>query len=86
MVRTYSIVLSRHLRPASRVDVGKRCAYLDLRDAVDLETMRQLAKRADVFTTTYRAEVNRRFGLLPAKLAAASERGIACMYSYGGGP
>jgi len=61
------------------VDVGKRCAYLDLRDAADLETMKRLAGTADVFTTTYRAGVNRSFGLLPADLAVASERGIVCM-------
>ena len=61
------------------VDVGKRCAYLDLRDAADLETIQRLARRADVFTTTYRAGVNTRFRLLPAELAAASARGIVCM-------
>lgn len=61
------------------VDVGKRCAYLDLRNADDLVTMKRLAARADVFTNTYRPGVNARFGLLPAQLAAASERGIVCM-------
>jgi crotonobetainyl-CoA:carnitine CoA-transferase CaiB-like acyl-CoA transferase len=61
------------------VDLGKRCAYLDLRQKQDLETMRVLARTADVFTTTYRGSVNERFGLLPDALAAQSERGIICM-------
>jgi crotonobetainyl-CoA:carnitine CoA-transferase CaiB-like acyl-CoA transferase len=41
--------------------------------------MRALARKADLFTTTYRAGVNKRFGLQPAQLAEASERGIVCM-------
>ena len=61
------------------VDEGKRCAYLDLRDAADLRTMHQLVRCADVFTNTYRPGVNKRFGLLPEELAAASARGIVCM-------
>jgi len=61
------------------VDVGKRCAYLDLRDDADRVKMMSLARTADVFTTTYRGAVNRRFGLLPAALAAQTERGIVCM-------
>jgi crotonobetainyl-CoA:carnitine CoA-transferase CaiB-like acyl-CoA transferase len=61
------------------VDVGKRCTYLDLRDAVDLQKMRALARTADVFTTTYRSSVNTRFGLLPMEFAAQSERGIVFM-------
>jgi crotonobetainyl-CoA:carnitine CoA-transferase CaiB-like acyl-CoA transferase len=50
--------------------------------------MRALARTADVFTTTYRASVNERFGLLPDALAAQSERGIVYMtanaYGHGG--
>ncbi len=42
----------------------------------DLEKMKRLARRADVFTTTYRVSVNHRFGLSPVELAAASERRI----------
>jgi hypothetical protein len=61
------------------VDVGKRCTYLDLRDAEDLQKMQALARTADVFTTTYRPSVNARFGLLPAEFAAQSERGIVFM-------
>jgi hypothetical protein len=38
--------------------------------------MKRLARRADVFTTTYRVSVNHRFGLSPVELAAASERRI----------
>jgi crotonobetainyl-CoA:carnitine CoA-transferase CaiB-like acyl-CoA transferase len=41
--------------------------------------MHQLVRRADVFTNTYRPGVNKRFGLLPEELAAASARGIVCM-------
>ncbi len=61
------------------VDVGKYDAYLDLRDDRDMATMRQLAASADVFASSYRPAVNRRFGLLPGPLAAASERGIVYM-------
>jgi crotonobetainyl-CoA:carnitine CoA-transferase CaiB-like acyl-CoA transferase len=41
--------------------------------------MLRLAASADVFTTTYRSAVNKRFGLTPDRLAAQSERGIICM-------
>src|SRR6476469_2237064 len=58
------------------VDEGKKCAYLDLREVADRETMQRLAKQTDVFTNNYRPGVNMRFGLLPAELAAASERGL----------
>ena len=61
------------------VDVGKYDAYLDLRYEKDMATMRQLAATADVFASTYRPAVDERFGLLPERLAAASERGIVYM-------
>lgn len=61
------------------VDIGKRCAYLDLRGQSDLMRMHELARTADVFTTTYRGSVNRRFDLEAKDLAARSERGIVCM-------
>lgn len=61
------------------VDEGKKCAYLDLREAADRETMQRLARQADVFTNNYRPGVNTRFGLLPTELAAASERGLIYM-------
>ena len=67
--------LAQHLG----VDVGKYDAYLDLRDEQDMSTMRELAATADVFASTYRPAVNKRFGLLPEHLAAASERGIVYM-------
>jgi hypothetical protein len=41
--------------------------------------MKRLARKADVFANSYRPGVNKRFGLLPAELAAKSERGIVCM-------
>jgi crotonobetainyl-CoA:carnitine CoA-transferase CaiB-like acyl-CoA transferase len=71
----YPDTLAQHLG----VDEGKKCAYLDLCEAADRETMQRLARRADVFTNSYRPGVNTRFGLLPAELTAASERGIICM-------
>ena len=43
------------------------------------EKMHRLASRADVFTNSYRPGVTSRFGLIPAQLAASSERGIICM-------
>jgi crotonobetainyl-CoA:carnitine CoA-transferase CaiB-like acyl-CoA transferase len=61
------------------VDEGKKCAYLDLREAADRETMQRLARQADVFTNNYRTGVTKRFGLSAAELAATSERGIICM-------
>ena len=61
------------------VDEGKKCAYLDLRGAADRETMLRLARRADVFTNSYRPGVTKHFGLSPAELAATSEHGIVCM-------
>jgi crotonobetainyl-CoA:carnitine CoA-transferase CaiB-like acyl-CoA transferase len=61
------------------VDEGKKCAYLDLREAADRETMQRLARQADVFTNNYRPGVTKRFGLSAAELAATSERGIICM-------
>jgi crotonobetainyl-CoA:carnitine CoA-transferase CaiB-like acyl-CoA transferase len=71
----YRDTLAQHLG----VDEGKRCAYLDLRESADRDTMRRLARRADVFTNNYRPGVNARFGLSPEELAAGSERGIVCM-------
>jgi len=56
------------------VDVGKRCTYLDWRDAEDLQKMRALARTADAFTTTYRSSVNTRFGLLPTEFGAKRAR------------
>ena len=61
------------------VNVGKRCTYLDLLAADELQTMHDLASEADVFTSTYRPTVNRRFRLLPEQLAAQSKRGMVCM-------
>ena len=58
------------------VDIGKRNAYLDLTTSGDLGAMRKLAASADVFTTTYRPAVNRRYGLLAGHLAAENSRGI----------
>jgi crotonobetainyl-CoA:carnitine CoA-transferase CaiB-like acyl-CoA transferase len=72
---SYPDTFAQHLG----VDIGKRCAYLDLRDPSDLARMHELARTADVFTTTYRGTVNRRFGLEARELAARSERGIVCM-------
>ncbi|MGA5130108.1 CoA transferase [Streptomyces olivoreticuli] len=71
----YADTLAQHLG----VDVGKHCAYLDLREPVQLGVMRELAAGADVFTTTWRPDVNDRFGLTPAELAAGSSRGIVYM-------
>ncbi|MGN6795124.1 MAG: CoA transferase [Streptosporangiaceae bacterium] len=61
------------------VDTGKYDAYLDLRYDKDMAAMWELAATADVFAATYRPAVLERFGLLPDRLAAASERGIVYM-------
>ena len=71
----YPDTLAQHLG----VDVGKRCTYLDLRNPDELATMHRLASQADVFASTYRNGVNRKFHLTPAELASRSERGIVCM-------
>ena len=71
----YPDSLAQHLG----VDEGKRCTYLDLREATDQKTMQRLVTQADVFTNSYRPGVNPCFGLIPADLAASSERGIICM-------
>ena len=71
----FADTLAQHLG----VDAGKYDAYLDLRYGKDMVTMRHLAATADVFASTYRPAVNKRFGLLPDQLAAASERGIVYM-------
>lgn len=72
---SYPDTLAQHLG----VDVGKRCAYLDLRDPADLAKMLDLSTHADVFTTSYRHGVNARFGLLPQQLFERSARGIVCL-------
>ena len=71
----YPDTLAQHLG----VDEGKRCAYLDLRESADRDTMRRLARSTDVFTNSYRPGVNTRFGLLPEELTAGIERGLICM-------
>ena len=58
------------------VDIGKRNAYLDLRRASDLASLHDLGSTADVFATTYRPDVNRRFDLTADSMAARSRRGI----------
>jgi crotonobetainyl-CoA:carnitine CoA-transferase CaiB-like acyl-CoA transferase len=72
---TFPDTLAQHLG----VDEGKKCAYLDLRGDADREKMQRLARRADVFTNSYRPGVSKSFGLSAAELAATSERGIVCM-------
>jgi crotonobetainyl-CoA:carnitine CoA-transferase CaiB-like acyl-CoA transferase len=49
---------------------GKRSAYLDLRDPSDLETLRDLAAGADVFSQGYRLGALETLGLDPASLHA----------------
>jgi crotonobetainyl-CoA:carnitine CoA-transferase CaiB-like acyl-CoA transferase len=71
----YPDTLAQHLG----VDIGKRCTYLDLRNSQENATMHRLAAEADVFASTYRSSVNRRFGLTPIELASRSPRGIVCM-------
>jgi crotonobetainyl-CoA:carnitine CoA-transferase CaiB-like acyl-CoA transferase len=57
---------------------------LDLRDAGDLATLRDMAARADVFVQAYRPGVADRFGLDPQTLVAASP-GLICasLSAYG---
>jgi crotonobetainyl-CoA:carnitine CoA-transferase CaiB-like acyl-CoA transferase len=71
----YPDTLAQHLG----VDIGKRCAYLNLRNSEENAIMHRLAAEADVFASTYRSSVNRRFGLTPIELASRNPRGIVCM-------
>ena len=58
--------------PAQERDTGhgKLSAHLDLRQESDLETMRELAKRADIFSQGYRPGALAKRGLSPKDLAA----------------
>ena len=49
--------------------LGKRNAYLDLRESAALATMTGLLREADVFVQSYRPGAFDRFGLTPAELA-----------------
>lgn len=71
----YPDTLAQHLG----VDVGKRCAYLDLNNDEGLAAMKQLAHAADVFVMTYRHDVNSRFQLLPHELVKGRKKGMVCM-------
>lgn len=50
------------------VNPGKHLAYLDLDQPENLAQMRSLASSADIFTTSYRPAVNRKFDLMPENL------------------
>jgi len=67
--------LAQHLG----VDMGKYCAYLNLGESNQLQTMHRLCADADVFSTSYRPSVNERFGLTPQELAARSSKGIIAL-------
>ncbi|ARP80166.1 acyl-CoA transferase [Bordetella genomosp. 8] len=45
------------------VVLGKRCARLNLKDAADLDTLRQLLRRADILVHGYRSDALARLGL-----------------------
>ena len=51
-------------------NLGKRCAYIDLRRADDLQRMRDLARSADVFVQSWRPGSLDRMGLGAKDLAA----------------
>jgi crotonobetainyl-CoA:carnitine CoA-transferase CaiB-like acyl-CoA transferase len=58
--------------------IGKRAAHLDLRDARDVETLRELASRADVFSQSYRPGALAGRGFAPEDLAQLRP-GIVCV-------
>ncbi|WP_435270242.1 CoA transferase [Streptomyces sp. 1222.5] len=58
------------------VDVGKYCAYLDLRKKDEHATMLRLCEDADVFLSNYRGTVHQRYGLTPHELVERSSRGV----------
>jgi crotonobetainyl-CoA:carnitine CoA-transferase CaiB-like acyl-CoA transferase len=55
---------------------GKRTCFLDLKDAEDAATLRQLAADADVFSQGYRRGAMERLGFEPEAVAANSTRGV----------
>lgn len=57
---------------------GKRCAWIDLRNPADVETMKGLLKQADVFTQGYRPGAIARHGFAPEQVAALKP-GIVCV-------
>jgi crotonobetainyl-CoA:carnitine CoA-transferase CaiB-like acyl-CoA transferase len=57
---------------------GKRCAWLDLGKAADVETMKALLRDADVFTQGYRPGAIARHGFAPEQVAALKP-GIVCV-------
>jgi crotonobetainyl-CoA:carnitine CoA-transferase CaiB-like acyl-CoA transferase len=58
--------------------LGKRSAYLDLRDSNGVATLRELARSADVFSQSYRPETLAHRGFGPSELAALRP-GIICV-------
>lgn len=69
------------------VNIGKRSAYLHLKEGGDLDRLQALLEEADVFSLSYRPKVAQRFGLEPATIAQ-NHRGIVCVsinaYGYSG--
>jgi hypothetical protein len=60
------------------VNIGKKSAYLDLRQQADQSTMRKLLKESDVFACSYRTSVAERFALLPQDIVKDHD-GIICL-------
>ncbi|MFT5173378.1 MAG: crotonobetainyl-CoA:carnitine CoA-transferase CaiB-like acyl-CoA transferase [Gammaproteobacteria bacterium] len=67
------MVAAEHLpqTPENVIDTshGKRSCFLDLRREADVETLRQLARRTDVFSQGYRPGIIERHGFGPQALA-----------------
>ena len=57
---------------------GKRCAWIDLRDAAGIATLESLIREADVFTQGYRPGTLAARGFSPERLAALRP-GIVCV-------
>lgn len=64
---------------------GKRSAHLDLRQAADVETLRGLARQADVFSQSYRPGALGARGFAPEALAALRPGIVAVTLSAFGG-
>jgi len=76
------------VRGAIDTGLGKRQAYLDLRNPADLERALELAAGADILVDSWRPGTLARFGLTPERLAAVNPDLIRVSVScYGaGGP
>lgn len=57
------------------LDIGKKCAFLDLNQSSDLKQMHKLMATADVINTSYRPSVLEKFEITPQKFVTLNQKG-----------